>query len=183
MRRIHIVQLRVLAIVLFIFLFGKNVEAQFLAPYMDIMEQVYVFNDGNTQLIEPLPLKEYKVGKNAMLYSSPQGRLKAFHQGQVYTLLDVTPTYFATDNFIGYYNFGNLVVLYQNKFISLDRLAEENFWVSDSMVVWISNLGDTRAFYNGETYTLEQWTTRSSCGHCLRTTGSVPPPSSWLSWR
>jgi hypothetical protein len=37
--------------------------AQFVAPYTDIMDQVYIFDDGNTRLLEPLPLKEYKVGK------------------------------------------------------------------------------------------------------------------------
>jgi hypothetical protein len=135
-------------------------KAQFVAPYTDIMDQVYIFDDGNTRLLEPLPLKEYKVGKNAMLYSSPQGRLRAYYEGEKYNLMDVTPTYFATDNWVGYYNFGNLAVLYENKFVSLDRLAQPDFWYSDSLIVWVSNLGDTRAFYRGETYTLEQWAVR-----------------------
>lgn len=137
-----------------------NVQAQYLAPYTDIMDQVYIFDDGNTRLLEPLPLKEYKVGKHAMLYSSPQTRLKAYYQGEKYNLMDITPVYFTTDNWVGYYNYGNLAVLYDKKFISLDRLAKSDFWVSDSLIVWVSNLGDTRAFYKGETYTLEQWAVR-----------------------
>ncbi len=132
-------------------------SAQYIAPYSDYNGQVYMFDENETKFLETLPLSSYKVGKNAMLYSTAVGRFKAYFQGTVYNLLDNTPDYFVTDNWIGYYNFGNLSVLYNNKFKVLDRLAQTEYWYSDSLVVWKSTLGQTHVFYNGQTYDIEQW--------------------------
>jgi len=133
------------------------VHAQFIAPYSDYNGQVYMFDENETKFLETLPLTSYKVGKNAMLYSTAVGRLKAYYQGTIYNLLDNTPDYFVTDNWIGYYNFGNLSVLYNSKFKVLDRLAQSEYWYSDSLVVWKSTLGQTQVFYAGQTIPIEQW--------------------------
>lgn len=135
----------------------KNADCQYVATYKDIMDLVYVFDDGTSRLLEPLPLKNYKVGKRAMLYSSPQGRLRAFYKGEQYSLMDITPDYFVTDNWVGFYNFGSLNILYEDKFRQLDGLALPTYWVSDSLVVWESNLNDTRVFYEGNDFVIEQW--------------------------
>lgn len=132
-------------------------SAQFVAPYKDVMDLVHVFDDGYSNLLEPLPLKSFKVGKNAMLYSSPQGRLKAYYKGQEYKVLDNTPDYFTSDYLVGYNNFGALAVLYNDRFQLVDGLSSSLYWTADSLIVWNSNLNDTRVFYEGNTYTIEQW--------------------------
>jgi len=144
-------------IALFTLFFHLSLSAQYVTTYKDIMDLVHVFDDGYSSILEPLPLVSYKVGKTAMLYVNSQGRLKAYYKGKTTTLIDNAPDYFVTDNFVGYYNLGNIAVLNNNKFQSLDGLSLPIYWVSDSLIVWGSNLSDTRVFYEGNSYDIEQW--------------------------
>jgi hypothetical protein len=140
------------------FAVSQMINAQHIAPFSDVFGKQYVFDGTDMQFLESLKLDTFLVGKNAMLYVTSVGRFKAFYKGQVYSILDIKPDFFVTDNWVGYYNMGTLAVLLNDKFERLDGLAQSSgYWYGDSLIVWTSAIGDTKVFYDGKTSLIEQW--------------------------
>lgn len=155
---------RIPLLTVFIVLF-QMAKSQFVVPFSDFYGRQYVFDGTDMQFIESLKLDTFLVGKNAMLYATSVGRFKTFYKGKIYSLLDNTPSFFVTDNWVGYYNFGTLAVLYEDKFQRLDGLAQDtSYWYGDSLIVWTSGIGDTKVFYNGQTSLIEQWAMNTTQG-------------------
>ncbi|HWB63748.1 MAG TPA: hypothetical protein VG603_09580 [Chitinophagales bacterium] len=135
-------------------------RGQCLAPFQDINNFSYVFDAGESKYLESLPLLSYKVGRNnIMAYIAPNGRLKAYYKGRIYTITDNTPNYYMTDNWFLYQNFNVIKVLYNGEFKSLEnqfRPGTDSLYYSDSLVVWTNALGELNVFYNGQTQTIER---------------------------
>jgi hypothetical protein len=143
----------------FLYLLYSYVNAQCLAPFSDINNFVYVFDNGQSNYIENLPLQSYKVGKNVFAYTGQNTRLKVYYYGKVYPVVDNTPNYYVTDNWFLYQNFNVIKVLYNNEFKTLELNFSpgiDSLYYSDSLIAWTNRLGELNIFYNGEITILER---------------------------
>ena len=155
---------RILFLLLFLvsFVFGN---AQCMAPYSDFNFFQYVFENGVSTKIEPLPLKGYKVGKEVFAYVHQNSRLKIYYQGRTYNACDVVPNYFTTDHLFVFQNLNSVKVLNDNKFQQIEfqfREGEDRLYVSDSLVVWTNPFREVNVFYNGETRKIDDINTMNA---------------------
>ncbi|MFN8308622.1 MAG: hypothetical protein U0T73_01545 [Chitinophagales bacterium] len=147
-----------LALLLFVYsiLSSNLLPAQCIAPVSDLTNQQYLWDNGNRVFLEALQPKTIVTGKNYLAWVNYNGsRSKLYYGGKTYNLCDNDAELWRTDNWFVYKNFSNLVVLFDNKLTSIDRLAYPEYWVSDSLIVWNSTLGQVRYFYNGINEQLE----------------------------
>lgn len=135
-------------------------SAQCIAPFQDINNHVYVFDDGQSNFIEGLPLKNFKVGRaNIFAYIGANDRLKVYYHGKTYTVNDNSANYFMTDNFFLYQNFNLIKVLWGNEFKTLEvnfREGTDSLYYCDSIIAWQNALGELNVFYNGQTQIIER---------------------------
>jgi hypothetical protein len=141
----------------FIFIFASmQAGAQCMAPFWDLTKQFYVYDNGEKKYIEPLAPASVKTGRNYVAFiNNESSRLRLYYAGKTYTVVENNADYFATDNWFVWKNFGQLGVLYKNELKTLDRLVLSEYWVSDSVIAWVTNLNEIKVFYNGEIQTIE----------------------------
>ena len=138
----------------------QQANAQCMAPFQDINNYVYLFDAGQSNFIESLPLRSFLVGRNNIFaYIAANSRLKVYYRGQTYTVNDNSPNYYMTDNWFLYQNFNQIKVLYGNEFKQLEaffRPGQDSLYYSDSLIVWSNTIGELNAFYNGQTQLIER---------------------------
>lgn len=131
--------------------------SQHLAAYSDIQNQFYVFDAGVTKKLENLKIQSYKVGGNHVAYIDNSGALKAYYNGEVYTLDNAGPNmkYYATDYLLGYKYLDFLKVFDRGK-VKVLCTATEGFMVQDSLITWYDRIRQTvDIYYKGSVQTLE----------------------------
>ncbi len=143
-----------------LFLSFLSVYAQCIVPFQDFNNFVYLFDAGQSNYIENLPLQSIKVGRNNVVaYVGQNGRMKVYFKGQIFTIADNAPNYYMTDNWMLYQNFNQIKVLYNNEFKLLENFFRpdmDSLYYSDSLVAWTNALGELNIFYNGTTQILER---------------------------
>ncbi len=135
-------------------------SGQCIVPFQDITNAVYIFDSGESQFLESLPLTSFQIGrKNILAYIAANNRLKVYYHGKTVTVDDNSPNYFMTDNWFLYQNYNVIKVLYNNEFKMLDNLfrqGQDSLYYSDSIIIWTNTLGELNVFYNGKTQLLER---------------------------
>lgn len=129
-----------------------NARAQCLAPFTDVYNNSYVFDDGQSHLVEGLPLKTMQVGKNGMMYTTQNGAMKFFYEGQVYPMQDVTDNIFVTRYNFAYRNVNAIRTFADRRFVTLETsfLQDvDSLYVSDSLIVWSNRYGELNAYHDG----------------------------------
>lgn len=140
----------------FLVIVSVQAQSQCIAPVNDLTNQQFVWDNGNRVFLEALQPKTIVTGKDYLAYVNFNGsRTKLYYGGKTYNLCDNEAAIYRTDNWFLYKNFTNIVVLYNGKMTSLDRLANNEFWYADSLIVWNGTLGQVRYFYNGVNEQLE----------------------------
>lgn len=134
--------------------------SQCMVPFQDVNNYVYLFDAGQSNYIENLPLKSFQVGRNNIFaYIGANNRLKVYYKGKKYTVNDNAPNYYMTDNWFLYQNYNQIKLLYKDQFITLENFfseGEDSLYYSDSLVVWTNAMGELNVFYNGETKVIER---------------------------
>lgn len=137
-----------------------QVFPQCVAPFEDINRHVFLFDAGQSNFIEGLPVTGMKVGRAGIAAYVPQnGRLKMFYKGQTYTINDNAPNYYMTDNWFLYQNYNQVKVFYDREFRNLEnffRPGIDSLYYSDSLIAWTNTLGELNVFYDGTTQLLER---------------------------
>jgi hypothetical protein len=148
-----------LFLAVFVFL-ATPLFSQCVAPFQDINNFVYLFDAGQSNYIENLPISSIKVGRSGIAAYVPQnGRLKVYYKGKTYNVNDNAPNYYMTDNWMLYQNYNIIKVFYNNEFKTLENFFREgidSLYYSDSLILWNNVLGELNVFYNGETKLLER---------------------------
>jgi hypothetical protein len=125
---------------------------QCLAPFTDLYNNAYVFDDGQSHLVEGLPLKTMQVGKNGMMYTTQNGAFKFFYEGQVYPIPDVTTDFFVTRYNFVYRNVNTIRTFYDRQFLTLETSfleGTDSLYVSDSLIVWTNRYNELNVFHDG----------------------------------
>lgn len=131
--------------------------AQHLAAYSDAQNFFYIFDAGVTKKLENLKIQSYKVGADHVAYIDNSGALKAYYNGQVYTLDNAGPAmkYYATDYLLAYKYFDFLKVFDRGD-VRVLTTALQGYVVQDSLIAWYDRIRQTvNVFYEGQTLILE----------------------------
>ncbi len=144
----------------FLLMVSVTAFSQCIVPFQDINNFVYLFDAGQSNYIENLPLRSVKVGRNNIVaYVGQNNRMKVYYKGRTFPISDVAPNYYMTDNWFLYQNFNVIKVLYKNEFQTIENFFREgidSLYYSDSLIVWNNVLNELNLFYNGTTTILER---------------------------
>jgi len=148
--------MKVYLFLLCFFAFHFFLPAQNLSAYSDYKNYFYVFDNGVSKELEFLPVKWYKVGKNAIVYLDNSDNLKSCYQGEKSDLAFVAPADCqAVDDFIVYFSNGTLKIFDKGDNVLLSRLTT-NYTVGDSIVgCFDQNTSVYKIYYHGNTAVLQ----------------------------
>ena len=131
-------------------------DAQCVAPYFDLSNQLYAYENGETHFLEPVMPTSYKTGRNFLAFvNGNNSRLRLYYADKTYTVCENAADYWATDNWFVWKNYGLLGVLYNNELKPLDKMVLGEYWIGDSIIAWMSNFNELKVFYNGELKSIE----------------------------
>lgn len=146
--------LKILAITLLFC--STQAGAQCTAPYFDLSNQFYAFDNGQGHFLEPITPTSYKAGKNYVAFvNGNNSRLRIYYADKVYTVCENAADYWATDNWFVWKNYGLLGVLYNNELKPLDKMVLGEYWIGDSMIAWMTTFNELKVFYGGEMRSIE----------------------------
>lgn len=145
-------------LILGLVLYSCAAHAQCVAPYSNLSNNFYAYENGEGHFLEPIQPTSFKVGKNFLAFINGQNsRLRVYYGDKVYTVCENAADYWATDNWFVWKNFGLLGVLYNNELKTLDKQVNGEYWIGDSLIAWNSQFNDLRVFYQGETRAIDQF--------------------------
>lgn len=141
-----------------IFIYSYKTSAQPLAAYVNIQNQVMVWDDGMIRKIDYLPPVALKVGRTTIPYLDNSRNFKIYYKGGVRTVnIGFTNDFYTTDNLIAFLNASSLKVFDQGNVQSLTNLVEQYF-LGDSVLLFLDGLrSEYKAYYNGTVYPIENF--------------------------
>src|SRR5512133_884244 len=127
-----------------------------LAAYHDNQGRFYIFDNGKTTQAEYLPVKDFSVGGNCLLYLDNQNHLKMYFRGQVSTLEVNNPTKFRALDYLAVYSIGSIVKIIDNGQTFTVSTNSISYDAEDSMVTFYDASRELLAvYYNREIHMLE----------------------------
>jgi hypothetical protein len=135
-----------------------NISAQPFAAFVDIQNQLMLWDKGYTHKIDFMPPTSMKIGRAAMAYLDNSRSFKVYYNGAVKEINNgFTNAYFVTDNLVAYLNQKSLNVFDRGVTKNLAGVCDQYF-VADSVVLFLDSYkGEYRAYYNGKTYQVESY--------------------------
>ena len=140
--------------------------AQPLAEYVDIQNQVMVWDRGYLHKIDFMPPTSIKVGRTMVPYLDNSRSFKVYYNGAVKEMnIGFTNAYFVTDNLLVYLNQKSLNVFDNGVNKNLAAVCDQYF-VGDSVVLFLDSYkSEYRAYYGGQIYTVESYIPDSVLSH------------------
>ena len=138
--------------------FTSTISAQPLACFVDIQNQVMVWDRGLIHKVDFMPPTSFKVGRTCIPYLDNSRSFKIYYNGAVKELnMGFTNAYFVTDNLVAYLNQKSLNVFDKGVTKNLTGVCDQYF-IADSVVLFLDSYkSEYRAYYNGQTYTIESF--------------------------
>jgi len=129
-----------------------------LASYVDIQNQLMVWDKGMIRKIDFLAPTSIKIGRTAIPYLDNSRSFKVYSNGRVTPVnIGFTNAYFATDNLVAFLNQKSLNVFDKGVIKNLAGVVDQYF-VADSIVMFLDSYkGAYKAYYNGQIYPLENY--------------------------
>jgi hypothetical protein len=150
---------RIPALIFFaIFSIVLRTEAQPLAAYTNLQNQVMVWDNGLLRKIDYLPPTELKIGRINIPYLDNSRSFKIYYGGGVRTLnTGFTNGFRTSDNLTIFLNSKSLNVFDKGMVKNLSLLCTEYF-LGDSLVVFLDGVrNEYKAYYNGTIYPIESY--------------------------
>ncbi|MBN1950414.1 MAG: hypothetical protein JW801_04370 [Bacteroidales bacterium] len=143
-------------IILILSLYTLTLTGQHLGAYSDYRGRFYIFDHGQSTLVEDLEVLDYKIGGNCVLYLNNQNRLKVYTNGKVNELeIGGVSNLFATDYIAAYSINQKLKVIENGEAVTLSHRCPI-YQVEDSLIVFFDeNKASLRVYYNGITEDIE----------------------------
>lgn len=146
---------RHIAIMLLLVMFCITARSQGISFYNDYLDNVWVFDNGNTKQIDHLPPKECGAGNKSLVYIDNSGGLKIYHNRFLHNASTFVSNYLITDNLISFTMNTQLKVFDDGNLLTLCASADE-YWASDDVVVWFDDMQHMlMGYWNGKKYTLD----------------------------
>lgn len=140
-----------------------SVKAQPLAAFVDIQNQLMVWDHGFIHKVDYMPPTSMKIGRCAIPYLDNSRSFKIYYNGGARAVNEgFTNAYYATDNLVAYLNQKSLNVFDRGVTKNLTNVCDQYF-IADSVVLFLDSYkGEYKAYYNNQTYTIENYIPDSS---------------------
>ena len=137
---------------------ASRLAAQPLAAFVDIQNQLMVWDRGMIHKVDFMPPTSMKIGRTAIPYLDNSRSFKIYYAGSVRPLnIGFTNAYFVTDNLVAYLNQKSLNVFDRGVSKNLAGVCDQYF-VADSVIMFLDSYkGEYRAYYNNQIYTIESY--------------------------
>jgi len=141
---------------------SHGVAAQPLTAFVNIQNQVMVWDNGILRKVDFLPPQELKVGRIAVPYLDNTRNFKIYYGGGVRTLnAGFTNNFETTDNLIAFTNARSLNVFDAGKVTNLSGLCPQ-YYLGDSVILFLDGVrNEYKAYYKGEVYGVENFLAES----------------------
>ena len=135
-----------------------SMQAQPLAAFVDIQNQLMVWDRGMIHKVDFMPPTSMKIGRTAIPYLDNSRSFKIYYNGGVKEVNNgFTNAFFATDNLVAYLNQKSLNVYDKGVSKNLAGVCDQYF-IADSVILFLDSYkGEYRAYYNKEIYTVESY--------------------------
>ena len=143
-----------------------SISAQPLAAFVDIQNQLMVWDRGMIHKIDFMPPTLMKIGRTAIPYLDNSRSFKIYYGGSVHPMnIGFTNAIFVTDNLVAYLNQKSLNVFDRGVTKNLAGVCDQYF-VSDSVVLFLDSYKSSyRAYYNNQIYDIESYIPDSTLSH------------------
>jgi hypothetical protein len=143
-----------------------SLSAQPLASFVDIQNQLMVWDRGMIRKIDYMPPTTMKVGRTCIPYLDNSRSFKIYYGGSVRSVnIGFTNAFYATDNLVAYLNQKSLNVFDRGVTKNLAGVCDQYF-VADSLILFLDSYkGEYLAYYNNQTYTVETYIPDSVLSH------------------
>jgi hypothetical protein len=132
------------------------VHAQDICGFLDYRDRFFVFDHGNTRMLEPLMPRGFSSGGGYLAYVASNGDVKVYRDGEVRTIdqsLAGPPV--VSDNYFGYVSVGVLKIYEGDSLHVLCRNTGQSV-IQDSIVGWYDNMQRImQIYYKGVTTQVE----------------------------
>ncbi len=108
--------------------------AQHLAAFHDNQGRFQIFDQGKIIQADYLPVKEFKVGANCILYIDNKDNFKMYAGGSITTLEMHAPKEYVTLDHFAVYSYGGIVKIIENGDIQTITTHAVNYQAGDSLV-------------------------------------------------
>ena len=144
----------------------SSISAQPLAAFVDIQNQLMVWDKGMIHKVDFMPPTNMKIGRSAIPYLDNSRSFKIYYNGSVKEInAGFTNAYFVSDNLIGYLNQKSLNVFDKGQTKNLAAVCDQYF-IADSVILFLDSYkGEYKAYYNEKTYTVESYIPDSVLSH------------------
>jgi hypothetical protein len=141
-------------------------SAQPLAAFVDIQNQLMVWDRGMIHKVDFMPPTMMKIGRTAIPYLDNSRSFKIYYGGSVRPMnIGFTNAFFVTDNLVAYLNQKSLNVFDRGVTKNLAGVCDQYF-VADSVVLFLDSYkSEYRAYYNNQLYTVESYVPDSTLSH------------------
>jgi hypothetical protein len=159
--------MRTRSLLLFLlFLIASDTFAQPLAAFVDIQNQLMVWDRGMIRKVDFMAPTTMKIGRTCIPYLDNSRSFKIYYGGSVRSVnIGFTNAFFATDNLVAFLNQKSLNVFDRGVTKNLAGVCDQYF-VADSVVLFLDSYkGEYRAYYNGQIYTVESYIPDSVLSH------------------
>lgn len=148
----------VLFLLAFSFASSTAVLAQPLSAFVNMQNQVMVWDNGILRKIDYLPPVEMKIGRTVIPYLDNSRSFRIYYGGGVRTInIGFTNQFMVTDNLAVFLNAKSLNVFDQGEITNLSGLAQQVF-VGDSIVLFLDGVrNEYKAYYDGAVYPVENF--------------------------
>ncbi len=133
-------------------------SAQPLSAFVDIQNQLMVWDRGMIHKADFMPPTAIKTGRTAIPFLDNSRSFKIYYNGSVQSVnIGFTNSFFATDNLVAYLNQKSLNVFDRGVIKNLTGVCDQYF-VADSVILFLDSYkGEYRAYYNGKITTVESY--------------------------
>jgi hypothetical protein len=144
--------------ILFLFSFPVKHLAQPLTAFVNLQNQVMVWDNGVIRKIDYLPPVDMKIGRTAIPYLDNSRSFKIYTRGGVRNINNgFTNEFRATDNLVAFLNSRSLNIFDEGEVKNLTPLCVEYF-LGDSLLLFIDGIRyEYKAYYNGDIYPIENF--------------------------
>ncbi len=135
-----------------------NLCAQPLAAFVNIQNELMVWDKGLIHKVDYLPPVDMKIGRTAIPYLDNSRSFKIYYGGGVKTINEgFTNTFAVSDNLVAFLNQKSLNVFDHGTAKNLTGICNQ-YILGDSVVEFLDGLrNEYRVYYNGQTYTIENF--------------------------
>lgn len=149
---------RMFSLSVLVLLCSPDIKSQPLSAYVNLQNQVMVWDRGAIRKIDYLPPVEMKVGRSAIPYLDNSRSFKIYYGGGTRTVNQgFTNEFQVSDNLVAFLNARSLHVFDQGEQTHLTGLCQE-YYMGDSILLFLDGIrNEYKAYYDGDVYPIENF--------------------------